>query len=141
MKAYIENIAGFMILISFVQMLMGEKFRRGAGFITGLMLLAALCAPLNGIMPTGVSLPKTETADTAGYESMREKLIQRGIKDALENEISRETGCKVTAELDESNAVGTVRLYGGNAAARQKAADMCGIDIEKVVLEDAEYKE
>ena len=136
MKAYIENIAGFMVLVAFLNMAAGEKFRQSAGFITGLMLLAALCAPLKDIIPENIPEINFKTADTAQYDTMREKIILNGIKTTLENQIKKETGFEAYAKLDENNAVSEVKLYGADENARQKTAQLCGIDAGRVIIED-----
>ena len=137
MKTYIETIAGFMILLSFAQMLVGERFRRDTGFIMGLMLLAALCAPLKGFIPESIVIPEIKTDDTAKYDGMREQLIHNGIISSLENKIRLETGAeRVICELDENNAIKSVTLYGTEADAKKKTADLCGIDEGKVIIEN-----
>ena len=137
MKTYIENIAGFMLLLSFVQMLTGESFRRETGFITGLMLLAALCAPLKGFVPDDISLPQIQTRDVKNYESIRGRLLKDAVKSSLEDEIKAQTGAeRVSVELSEDNSVSYVTLYGADSGAREKTAKLCGIDEGRTVIEN-----
>ena len=137
MREYIENIARFMIISTFALMITGERFRRDIGFIAGLMLLAVICAPLSDIRVKKISPINTRPAETREYGAMREKLIINGIKTSLETEIQKQTGAdEVRVSIGEENAVESVTLYGADEGARRKTAELCGIDMGKVIVEN-----
>ena len=132
MSEYIRNIGCLMVLAAFVQMLAGEKFRKDIGFMLGLMMLAAVCAPISKTefeLPE-IELPKTQTADNS---SMREKILREGVQSGLEDEIKARTNAKrVKAVLNEDYSVKEIYIYGADNNAADTATELCGIEKGRV---------
>ncbi|MBR6400162.1 MAG: hypothetical protein IKS17_02920 [Firmicutes bacterium] len=143
MGDYIKQIGCLTVLAAFVQMLAGDRFRRDTGFITGLIILAAVCAPLKGLTAAQPDVPDIDiaAADTSGYESMQKSFIRDAVGAELEKAVAQKTGAqRVSVSLGDDLSVQKVILYNAPAGSEKTAAAVCGTDEGGVIMiaEDTE---
>lgn len=135
---YVRSIAAFMVLVSLCGIFVTDRFKGIFGFTAGIVLILTVLKPVSGFVNGNISFNgfKGESID---YTENTADTVIKTFEKNCEELIGSTLGAEASVyAADEGEGVLIRRIVlrtdGNNAELKKRAAELCGISEDKVLV-------